>query len=48
MSPNLGQGLASGSTQVEEEVEMDTAMARAILPYGAFPSGHSEARQGSV
>ena len=32
MSPNLGQGLASGSTQVEEgEVEMDTAMARAIL-----------------
>ena len=32
MSPNLGQGLASGSTQAEEgEVEMDTAMARAIL-----------------
>ena len=32
MSPNLGQGLASGSTQVEEgEIEMDTAMARAIL-----------------
>ena len=32
MSPNLGQGLASGSTQVEEgEVELDTAMARAIL-----------------
>ena len=32
MSPNLGQGLASGSTQVEEgELEMDTAMARAIL-----------------
>ena len=32
MSPNLGQGLASGSTQVEEgEVEMETAMARAIL-----------------
>ena len=32
MSPNLGQGLASGSTQVEGgEVELDTAMARAIL-----------------
>ena len=32
MSPNLGQGLASGSAQVEDgEVEMDTAMARAIL-----------------
>ena len=32
MSPNLGQGLASGSTQVEEgEVELDPAMARAIL-----------------
>ena len=32
MSPNLGQGLATGSAQAEEgEVEMDTAMARAIL-----------------
>ena len=32
MSPNLGQGLASGSTQAEEgEVELDPAMARAIL-----------------
>ena len=32
MSPNLGQGLASGSNQAEEgEAEMDTAMARAIL-----------------
>ena len=32
MNPNLGQGLASGSAQVEEgEAEMDTAMARAIL-----------------
>ena len=32
MSPNLGQGLATGSNQAEEgEAEMDTAMARAIL-----------------
>ena len=31
MSPNLGQGLALGSTRAEEgEAEMDTAMARAI------------------
>ena len=32
MSPNLGQGLATGSNQAEEgEAEMDTATARAIL-----------------
>ena len=30
MSPNLGQGLASGSTQEAEE-DLDPAMARAIL-----------------